>query len=94
MYEEDPIKPNNSRCKHSLLGIVPIVALRIEGGFASRCLLCDSVGPAMENAERARLALLGGQVDAIHRASSTSPSLKQEPRGARTQPRRDKDLPH
>ena len=58
MYEY-LIPPN--RCKHRLVGIVPIVAVRVQDGYASRCLLCGGVGPVRENVERARLALLEGQ---------------------------------
>jgi hypothetical protein len=53
---EGPIPPN--RCKHRLAGIVPIVAVRLEDGYASRCLLCGTVGPVKENVENARVALL------------------------------------
>jgi hypothetical protein len=48
----------NNRCKHRLVGIVPIVAVRVKDGYVSRCLLCDVVGPLRENGESARLALL------------------------------------
>jgi hypothetical protein len=53
-YRRTP--PN--RCEHRLMSIVPIVPVRVEGGYASRCLLCGTVGPVRANGEAARRALL------------------------------------
>jgi hypothetical protein len=37
---------SSSLCEHSLLGIVPIVPVRVSrGGYVGRCLLCDARGP-------------------------------------------------
>jgi hypothetical protein len=46
------------RCKHKLMSIVPVVPVRVEGGYASRCLLCGTVGPVRGNGQAARRALL------------------------------------
>ncbi len=46
------------RCEHKLLGIVPIVPVRAEGGYRGRCLLCEVVGPLKDNEGNARQALL------------------------------------
>jgi hypothetical protein len=50
-------RPEHSEdlCRHRLLSVVPIVSIRIEGGYAARCLLCDTTGPIRANAEAARL---------------------------------------
>jgi hypothetical protein len=45
-------------CGHRLLSVDPIVSLRVEGGYAARCLLCGTTGPVKGNGEAARLALL------------------------------------
>ena len=63
VLEEDPafLSPEPSdRCQHRLMGIVPIVAVRVEGGYVSRCLLCGAVGPVMGNVEHSRRLLLNG----------------------------------
>jgi hypothetical protein len=51
-----------SRCQHRLLSVVPIVSVRVEGGYVSRCLLCGSAGPVRDNGESARGVLLDGGV--------------------------------
>ena len=45
-------------CGHKLLSVVPIVSIRVEGGYAARCLLCGTTGPVRVNGEAARDALL------------------------------------
>jgi hypothetical protein len=45
-------------CGHRLLSVVPIVSLRVEGGYAARCLLCGTTGPVKDNRDAARLVLL------------------------------------
>ena len=47
-----------SHCQHRLLSAVPIVSLRVEGGYASRCLLCGVVGPVRGSGQTAREALV------------------------------------
>jgi hypothetical protein len=54
----------SGRCKHRLINIEPIVSVRVEGGYTSRCLLCGTTGPARSNAEAARRVLLDQQVSA------------------------------
>jgi hypothetical protein len=46
------------RCKHKLMSIVSIVPVRVEDGYAARCLLCGTVGPVRGNGQSARRALL------------------------------------
>jgi hypothetical protein len=46
------------QCGHKLLDIEPIVFVRVEGGYAGRCLLCGVVGPVRGNGRTARVALL------------------------------------
>jgi hypothetical protein len=45
-------------CGHKLLSVVPIVSIRVEGGYAARCLLCGTTGPVRVNGEAARDVLL------------------------------------
>ncbi len=45
-------------CEHRLLSVVPIVSLRVEGGYAARCLLCGTKGPVRSSEEEARGMLL------------------------------------
>jgi hypothetical protein len=52
------IREHSERCRHRLLGVVPIVCMRVEGGYAARCLLCDTTGAVRGNAEAARGVLL------------------------------------
>jgi hypothetical protein len=54
----------SGRCKHRLINIEPIVSIRVEGGYTSRCLLCGTSGPARSNAEAARRVLLDQLVSA------------------------------
>jgi hypothetical protein len=42
------------RCGHRLLSVVPLVSIRVEGGYRGRCLLCGTNGPIRGNAEAAR----------------------------------------
>ena len=46
-------KPSE-RCGHRLLSVVPIVSIRVEGGYVGRCLLCGTTGPVSGNGEAAR----------------------------------------
>jgi hypothetical protein len=41
-------------CEHKLLSVVPIVSIRVEGGYAARCLLCGTTGPVRGSDEAAR----------------------------------------
>lgn len=45
-------------CEHKLLSVVPVVSIRVEGGYVGRCLLCGTTGPVRGNGEDARLVLL------------------------------------
>jgi hypothetical protein len=45
-------------CRHRLLSVVPVVAIRVEGGYAARCLLCGTSGSVRGNGGVARLVLL------------------------------------
>jgi hypothetical protein len=45
-------------CGHKLLSVVPVVSMRVEGGYAGRCLLCGTTGPVRGNGEDARRVLL------------------------------------
>ena len=61
MSEHDPplLSPELSdRCRHRLLGVVPIVSIGVEDGYAARCLLCGTLGPAMTTTVSAREVLL------------------------------------
>jgi len=46
------------RCRHKLLSVVPVVSIRVEGGYVGRCLLCGTTGPVRGNGEDARRVLL------------------------------------
>ena len=48
----------DGRCGHRLLSVVPIVSIRVEGGYAGRCLLCGTTGPVRGNGEDARRVVL------------------------------------
>jgi hypothetical protein len=63
------MKESSDRCKHTLVGVTPIVAVRVEGVHESRCLLCGAVGPVAGNVEDSRRMLLDGRVASIHRIS-------------------------
>ena len=45
-------------CGHRLLSVVPVVSIRVEGGYAARCLLCGTTGPVRGSGGAARLVLL------------------------------------
>ena len=49
---------SDDRCGHRLLSVVPIVSMRVEGGYAGRCLLCGTTGPVRGDGEAARGVLL------------------------------------
>jgi hypothetical protein len=55
---------HSDRCKHRLIDVVPIVSVRVEGGYTPRCLLCGTTGPARSNGEAARRVLLDQLVGA------------------------------
>ena len=46
------------RCGHRLMSVVPVVSVRVEGGYAGRCLLCRTIGPVRGTEEDARRAVL------------------------------------
>ena len=48
----------SDRCRHRLMSVVPIVSLRVEGGYSARCLLCGTTGPVRDDGETARGVLL------------------------------------
>ena len=48
----------SDQCGHRLLSVVPIVSIRIEGGYAARCLLCGTTGSVRGDGEAARVVLL------------------------------------
>ena len=59
----DPTRQSSRRmprpwCDHRLLSVVPIVSLRVEGGYVARCLLCGTNGPVRSSEEEARGLLL------------------------------------
>lgn len=45
-------------CGHKLLSVVPVVSIRVEGGYVGRCLLCGTTGPVRDDGEDARRAVL------------------------------------
>ena len=49
---------SDNRCGHRLLSVVAIVSMRVEGGYAGRCLLCGTTGPVRGDGEAARSVLL------------------------------------
>ena len=49
---------SDNRCGHRLLSVVPVVSMRVEGGYAGRCLLCGTTGPVRGDGEAARGVLL------------------------------------
>ena len=57
-YRTPRPKHSEDRCGHRLLSVVPVVSMRVEGGYAGRCLLCGTTGPARGNGEDARRAVL------------------------------------
>ena len=53
------IREHSERCcRHKLLSVVPVVSIRVEGGYMGRCLLCGTTGPVRGNGEAARRVLL------------------------------------
>ncbi len=57
-YRTSRPKHSEDRCGHRLLSVVPVVSMRVEGGYAGRCLLCGTTGPPRGNGEDARRVLL------------------------------------
>ena len=58
-HEHQVKRPEHAdRCGHRLLSVVPVVSMRVECGYAARCLLCGMIGPARSNGEAARRVLL------------------------------------
>jgi hypothetical protein len=56
-------RPKHSeRCGHRLLSVVPVVSIRVEGGYVGRCLLCGTTGHLRGNGEDARRAVLLEQI--------------------------------
>jgi hypothetical protein len=53
---------SDDRCGHRLLSVVAIVSMRVEGGYAGRCLLCGTTGPVRGDGEAARGVLLDRMV--------------------------------
>ena len=53
---------SDNQCGHRLLSVVPIVSMRVEGGYAGRCLLCGTTGPVRGDGEAARGVLLDRMV--------------------------------
>ena len=49
---------HRDRCHHKLLSVVPVVSMRVDGGYVGRCLLCGTNGAVRGNGEAARLVLL------------------------------------
>jgi hypothetical protein len=63
-YRRASSPEHSGRCKHRLIDIVPIVSVRVEDGYKSRCLLCGVIGPVRSNAQAARSVLLDQLVGA------------------------------
>ncbi len=58
-HEYGLLSPENSdRCGHRLLSVVPIASIRVEGGYADRCLLCGTTGPVRGDGGTVRRVLL------------------------------------
>jgi hypothetical protein len=49
---------HRDRCHHKLLSVVPVVSMRVDGGYVGRCLLCGMTGPLRGNGEDARRVVL------------------------------------
>jgi hypothetical protein len=45
-------------CGHRLLSVVPVVSVRVGGGYVGRCLLCRTTGPVRSSEEAARDVVL------------------------------------
>ncbi len=57
--EDGVLGPQHSdRCAHRLLSVVPIVSLRVEGGYAARCLLCGTTGPVRGDGKKSTRSVL------------------------------------
>ena len=56
------LEHSDDQCGHRLLSVVPIVSMRVEGGYAGRCLLCGTTGPVRGDGEAARGVLLDQMV--------------------------------
>ena len=55
------LRPKHSQdrwCRHRLLSVFPVVDIRVEDGYAARCLLCGTTGPVRGNRRAARMVLL------------------------------------
>jgi len=70
-------KHSKDRCRHRLLSVVPVVDIRVEDGYAARCLLCGSSGPVRRNRGAARMVLLEQMV-----CDDTSPRQRMHLRDA------------
>jgi hypothetical protein len=57
-YRASTLDHSEDRCGHRLLSVVPVVSIRVEGGYAARCLLCGTTGPVRGNGKAARGVLL------------------------------------
>ena len=58
LYRVSRPEHSEDRCGHRLLSVVPVVSMRVEGGYAGRCLLCGTTGPVRGDGEAARGVLL------------------------------------
>ena len=65
-YRVSRPKHSQDRCSHRLLSVVPVVYIRVEGGYVARCLLCGTSGPVRGNGGAARLVLLEQMVSDEH----------------------------
>lgn len=45
-------------CGHRLLSVIPVVSMRVEGGYVGRCLMCGTTGSVRGNREDARRVML------------------------------------
>ena len=66
VYRVSGPQHSQDRCRHRLLSVAPVVAIRVEGGYSARCLLCGTTGPVRGNGEDARRVLL--EADGTRRA--------------------------
>jgi hypothetical protein len=57
-YRVSRLEHSDDQCGHRLLSVIPIVSMRVEGGYAARCLLCATTGPVRGDGEAARGVLL------------------------------------
>ena len=49
-------------CGHRLLSVVPVVSVRVEGGYVGRCLMCGMTGPVRSSEQAARRDVVLEQV--------------------------------